>query len=165
MEKDLLYMARALDLARQARAEGEAPVGALIERDGRILGEGYNRREGSADPMAHAEILAIRQAARMQGDWRLEGCTLYVTLEPCVMCVGAALWSRIKRIVFGCREPKWGSLGSRIHLLDPPLFPHKIQVTPGILAPEAAALLKEFFKSLRKKSLSQGPGKNAPRGI
>ena len=159
-EKESFFMAQALDLARQAQVEHEIPVGALVEREGRVLGKGYNRRAGSCDPTAHAEILAIQEAALRQGDWRLEGCTLYVTLEPCAMCVGAALWARIERIVYGCREPKWGALGSVLHLLEPPLFPHKIRVTEGVLAEESSLLLKTFFSRLRvqDKSTSQGWG-------
>ena len=154
-------MSQALGLARQAQAENEIPVGAVVEKEGQVLGKGYNQRDQSGDPTAHAEILSLQEAALKQGDWRLEGCTLYVTLEPCAMCVGAALWSRIDRIVFGCREPKWGALGSVVHLLEPPLFPHKIQVTEGVLAEESSQLLKAFFSCLRKEP---SPSPNAPRG-
>ena len=160
-ERDEHWMREALREAGEAFAREEIPVGAVIVLGDECLSRASDLRETTGDPTAHAEILALQEAALSQGDWRLEGCTLYVTLEPCAMCVGAALWSRIDRIVFGCREPKWGALGSVLHLLDPPLFPHKIQVTEGILAEESSQLLKTFFSGLRNQ---RPPSPNAPRG-
>jgi tRNA(adenine34) deaminase len=153
---DISFMHQSLDLARQAMSEGETPVGAIVCRGTDVLGRGYNRREQSKDPTTHAEILALREASVHMGDWRLEGCTLYVTLEPCAMCVGACLMARIDRIVFGAPEPKWGALGSRVNLLQDSPFPHKIQVTASVLAEDSAALLKDFFATLRSQK------KNAP---
>ena len=143
------YMHEALALAREAAAAGEVPVGCVIAGpDGRVIGYGRNRREESGDATAHAEIEAIREACAALGDWRLEDCTLYVTLEPCPMCAGAILNARVPRVVFGARDPSVGCCGSVIDLFYEKLG-HRPAVTPDVLAEDSAALLKEFFKEKR----------------
>ena len=143
------YMHEALALAREAAAAGEVPVGCVIAGpDGRVIGYGRNRREESGDATAHAEIEAIREACAALGDWRLEDCTLYVTLEPCPMCAGAILNARAPRVVFGARDPSVGCCGSVIDLFYEKLG-HRPAVTPDVLAEDSAALLKEFFKEKR----------------
>jgi tRNA(adenine34) deaminase len=139
----------ALGLARRAARRGEVPVGALVMRGGAILGRGSNRRESASDPTHHAEIEAIRRAAHRLGSWRLEGCDLYVTMEPCAMCAGACVNARIRKIIFGCKDPKAGyveSLGSivRDHRLN-----HRCEVLGGVLEAECGAVLKEFFRARR----------------
>ena len=143
------YMREALSLARQAAAQGEVPVGALVVGpDGAILGRGRNRREEVPDATAHAELEAIREACRTLGSWRLGGCTLFVTLEPCPMCTGAIILSRIPCLVFGAREPQTGSVGSVIDLFQE-RYRHEPKVYAGILAAECAALLRDFFEERR----------------
>jgi tRNA(adenine34) deaminase len=143
-------MREALVLADEAAAAGEVPVGALVvSPDGRVLGRGRNRREQALDPTAHAELLAIREAAVVSGAWRLAGCTLYVTLEPCAMCAGAAVLARIDRLVFGAADPKGGFCGSLGDLVRDPRLNHRLEVRGGLLADEAGAKLKEFFAALR----------------
>jgi tRNA(adenine34) deaminase len=143
-------MRAALAQAVLAAEAGETPVGAVVARGADILGRGRNRREGEGDPTAHAELLAIREAARALGGWRLTGCTLYVTLEPCPMCAGAILNARLRRVVFGAQDPKAGCCGSVTDLFALP-FNHRPAVSGGCLAPESAALLQTFFHSLRAK--------------
>lgn len=142
-------MRLALQQARRARRRGEIPVGAVIERGGEIIGEGHNRRETDNDPLAHAEIIAIRQAAQVVGDWRLVGCTIYVTLEPCAMCAGALVASRVERLVFGTRDPKAGFCGSLGDLVTDKRLNHRLEVTEGVLAEDCAGLLRDFFATLR----------------
>ena len=142
-------MRLALQQARRARRRGEIPVGAVIERGGEIIGEGHNRRETDNDPLAHAEIIAIRQAAQAVGDWRLVGCTIYVTLEPCAMCAGALVASRVERLVFGTRDPKAGFCGSLGDLVTDKRLNHRLEVTEGVLAEDCAGLLRVFFATLR----------------
>ena len=144
-------MARALDLARAAAAQGEVPVGAVVYETatGRILGEGANRRESAHDPLAHAELIAIAAACREIGDWRLNHCTLVVTLEPCPMCAGAIVNSRIGRLVFGASDPKAGSCGSLMRLTEDPRLNHRVTPITGLLEAECSQLLKDFFKRLR----------------
>ncbi len=142
-------MRLALQQARRARRRGEIPVGAVIERGGEIIGEGHNRRETDNDPLAHAEIIAIRQAAQAVGDWRLVGCTIYVTLEPCAMCAGALVASRVERLVFGTRDPKAGFCGSLGDLVTDRRLNHRLEVTEGVLAEDCAGLLRDFFATLR----------------
>jgi tRNA(adenine34) deaminase len=142
-------MRLALQQARRARRRGEIPVGAVIERGGEIIGEGHNRRETDNDPLAHAEIIAIRQAAQAVGDWRLVGCTIYVTLEPCAMCAGALVASRVERLVFGTRDPKAGFCGSLGDLVTDKRLNHRLEVTEGVLAEDCAGLLRDFFATLR----------------
>lgn len=146
---DAAYMRRALELARRGQAEGEVPVGALVVLDARVIGEGWNRPVGAADPTAHAEILALRAAAQAVGNYRLAGAHLYVTLEPCAMCVGAMMHARIARVVFGARDPKTGSAGSVIDLFSESRLNHHATVVGGVLAEESGALLSAFFAARR----------------
>ncbi len=143
-------MDQALTLARQAANEGEVPVGAVVVLDGEIVGTGRNRREKNKNALAHAELEAIDEACRNLGGWRLWKCDMYVTLEPCPMCTGAIINSRIKRLVYGASDRKAGSCGSVINLFSLP-YNHKPEVTSGIKAEECSALLSDFFKKLRKK--------------
>jgi tRNA(adenine34) deaminase len=149
--RDHRRMTEALKEAEKAAAIGEVPVGALVVCRGRVIGRGYNRREIDADPVAHAEILAIRQAAQVLGDWRLVGCTLYVTLEPCAMCAGALINSRIARLVFGAHDPKGGYCQTLGNLVQDPRLNHQVEMVGGVLRAESARLLKEFFRGLRSR--------------
>ena len=143
------YMSLALELAREAAEHGEVPVGCVItDRDGRVIGRGRNRREESGDATAHAEVEAIREACAAVGDWRLEGCAMYVTLEPCPMCAGAIINSRIPTLAFGARDALTGSCGSVIDLFSES-YGHRPAVFAGVLAEECAGLLKEFFRGKR----------------
>ena len=151
LRNDERIMRRALGLARRAFARGEVPVGAMVMRDGEILGRGYNKRESSADPTHHAEIEAIRRAAKKTGGWRLSGCTLYVTLEPCPMCAGACVNARIARIVYGCHDPKAGYVRTLGAVASDPRLNHRCEVTAGVLEEECGAILKEFFRGRRGK--------------
>ncbi len=148
---DAAWMRLALDEARRALEHDDVPVGALAVRDGQVIGVGRNRREADQDPTAHAEMIAIRQAAAHIGHWRLEGVTLYCTLEPCTMCAGAMILARLPRLVIATRDPKAGMGGSVLDLLDHPQLNHRVEVAQmdGPLAEEAAQLLKDFFASLR----------------
>ncbi len=146
---DARFMQRALELARQGQAEGEVPVGAVVVREGQVIGEGWNRPIAAADPTAHAEIRALRQAAQDAGNYRLTGATLYVTLEPCAMCIGAMFHARIARVVYGARDPKTGSAGSVVDLFSEPRLNHHATVTGGVLAEESGALLSAFFAARR----------------
>ncbi len=142
-------MESALDEARRAAAAGEVPVGAVVVRDEEVVGRGHNRRESWGDPMAHAEMIALARAAARQQDWRLEGCSVYVTLEPCAMCAGAMVNARIDRLVFGARDPKGGYCGSVGDLVREPRLNHQITVCSGVLAEESSELLRSFFRRLR----------------
>ena len=148
-ERDEYFMSIALQLAREAAAEGEVPVGAVIVRDGEIVGKGRNRRETAKNSLAHAEIEAINEACRCLGGWQLVNCTMYVTLEPCPMCAGAIINSRIDRLVQGAKNPKAGSCGSIVDLFALP-YNHRPQVDSGVLEDECALALKDFFKMLRR---------------
>jgi len=148
---DNYWMGIALREARKAADRGEVPIGALVVRDGAVLGRGYNLREASRDPVAHAEIIAIRKAAKKEVSWRLTGATLYVTLEPCIMCMGAMLLARIDRLVFGCHDPKGGAAGSLYDLSDDYRLNHSIKVTPGVREAECASILSDFFAALRRE--------------
>ena len=148
MEREA-YMSLALELAREAAAEGEVPVGCVIAGpDGAVIGRGRNRREETGDATAHAELEAIRQACAALGDWRLSGCTLTVTLEPCPMCAGAIISARIPTVVYGAREPAFGSCGSVIDLFSEG-YGHRPAVYPGVLREDCAALLRDFFRDKR----------------
>lgn len=144
------FMCEALTLARQAAQEGEVPVGAVVVKDGNVIATGRNRREGAHNALAHAEIEALNGACAALGGWRLSGCTLYVTLEPCPMCAGAIINARVDRVVYGADDPKAGSCGSMTNLFALP-YNHSPQLERGVLEEECAAVLKEFFKNLRKK--------------
>jgi len=153
-EDDRRFMQAALAEARAAKQCGEVPIGAVLVLDGQIIGRGHNRRETGADPTAHAEMQAIRQAAAAIDHWRLLQTTLYVTLEPCVMCMGAIILARIPRLVFACRDPRAGAVGSIYDFSQDERFNHRVAVTEGVLAQECTELLSGFFKELRagKKS-------------
>lgn len=144
-------MKAAIKQARKAEALGEVPIGCVIEYEGKIIARGYNRRIVDKTVLAHAEILAIRKACRRIGDWRLEGCTMYVTLEPCPMCAGAIVQARIPKVVIGCMNPKAGCAGSVLDMLHEPGFNHQVEVESGVLQEECSQMLTEFFKNLRKK--------------
>ncbi|MCK9388635.1 MAG: tRNA adenosine(34) deaminase TadA [Sulfuritalea sp.] len=146
-------MGLALDLAREAGAIGEVPVGALIVMDGEVVGRGFNQPIGRHDPTAHAEIMALRDAATRLGNYRLPGCTLYVTLEPCAMCAGAIMHARVDRVVYGARDPKTGAAGSVIDLFGESRLNHHTAVVGGVLAEECGSLLSEFFAARRGRTL------------
>ena len=145
-------------LAQRASERGEVPVGAVVVQDGVALGRGHNRRETREDPTHHAEIEAIRKAARRAGSWRLEGAVLYVTLEPCAMCAGACVNARIARIVFGCTDPKGGYAGTLGNVAADSRLNHRCAVEGGTLAEESAAILKSFFRERRGKKTRRGKG-------
>ncbi len=151
MDRDEIYMRKALELAELAARQGEVPVGAIVVKrsTGEIVGRGFNRREYGRSPLTHAEIVAIDQASRKLGGWRLVDCELYVTLEPCPMCAGAIINSRIQRVVFGAADPKAGSCGSVVNLFELP-FNHKPEFIGGVLERECSQLLSDFFKKLRE---------------
>ena len=146
------YMKEALKQAKKAYALGEVPIGCVIVHEGKIIGRGYNRRNMDKNTLAHAEITAINKASKYIGDWRLEECTLYVTLEPCQMCAGAIVQARIPEVVMGCMNPKAGCAGSILNILEMPQFNHQVSVTKGILEQECSELLKLFFTELRKRN-------------
>ena len=148
---DEKYMRQAIRLAEKAYALDETPIGCVIVHEGKVIGRGYNRRNTDKNPLAHAEITAIRKAGKKMGDWRLEDCTLYVTLEPCQMCAGAIVQSRVARVVVGCMNPKAGCAGSILNLLDMKEINHQAELETGVLGEECSALMKRFFKELRLK--------------
>ena len=157
MGSDELYMRMALDEARKAASIGEIPIGAVVVRDGEVVSRASNRREVDADPTAHAEIIAVRAAAAALGHWRLEGCTVYVTLEPCPMCAGALHAARVDRCVYGAVDPKAGALGTLYDIASDTRLNHRYEVTAGVMSVECAALLKEFFAALRAKGREPEP--------
>ena len=150
-DTDEKYMKEALKQAKKAYALEETPIGCVIVHEGKIISRGYNRRNTDKHPLAHAEITAIRKASKKLGDWRLEGCTLYVTLEPCQMCAGAIIQSRMDRVVIGCMNPKAGCAGSVLNLLQVDRFNHQADVTRGVLEEKCSELMKSFFRELREK--------------
>ena len=145
------FMKLALEEARKAYDMGEVPVGAVIVRDGEIVGRGHNLTHTAKDPTAHAEIIALRDAARTLGGWRLPGCTMYVTTEPCSMCAGAIVLSRMPRLYIGTMDPKAGACGSVYNIVSDSRLNHRVETETGLLAEECGLLMKEFFRSLRKK--------------
>ena len=145
------YMKEAIRQAHKAWKLGEVPIGCVIVRDGRIIARGYNRRNTDKNTLAHAELQATRRASRIAGDWRLEDCTIYVTLEPCQMCAGAIVQARIPRLVIGSRNPKAGCAGSVLNLLQVPAFNHQVEIREGVLEEECSAMLTNFFRELREK--------------
>lgn len=145
------YMKAAMTQAKKAYALGEVPIGCVIVHEGKIIGRGYNRRNTDKNTLAHAEITAINKASRKIGDWRLEDCTLYVTLEPCQMCSGAIVQARIPEVVIGCMNPKAGCAGSVLDLLHQDGFNHQVETIQGILGEECSGMMKDFFKELREK--------------
>ena len=153
MTEDEKYMRQAIRLAKKAGDNGDVPIGCIIVYQGKVIGRGYNRRNKDKSPLAHAEIMAIKKASKIIGDWRLEECRMYVTLEPCQMCSGAIVQARIPEIVIGCMNPKAGCAGSIINILDMPAFNHQVSITRGVCQKECSEMLKEFFKNLRKNAI------------
>ena len=149
-ERELLFMRRALAAAEEAAGRGEVPVGAVVVVGGEIVAVAHNERETGCDPTAHAEILALRRAAAVLGSWRLTAADLYVTMEPCPMCAGALVNARLRRLYFGCDDPKAGAVRTLYSLVDDPRLNHRVEVVPGVLAAEGAALLRSFFSRLRQ---------------
>lgn len=149
------FMREALKQAKKAYRLGEVPIGCVIVYQGKIIGRGYNRRNTDKNTLAHAEITAIRRASKYIGDWRLEDCTLYVTLEPCQMCAGAIVQARISEVVMGCMNPKAGCAGSILNILEMPQFNHQVSVTRGVLEEKCSALLKLFFTELRARNKAE----------
>jgi len=154
-DKDEYWMGHALALAQEAANLGEVPVGAIVVHNEQIIGAAHNLRESNQDPLAHAETLAVQQAAKYLGSWRLEGCTVYVTLEPCPMCAGALWLSRISRCVFGCTDPRSGYLQSIGNLMDHQILNHHYEITSGIREKECSEILRTFFRRIRKKKSSK----------
>jgi len=148
----LKFMRLALRDALRAQKEGEVPVGALVVQDGRLIARAHNRPIHLQDPSAHAEILALRRAARKLGNYRLTACTLYVTIEPCAMCAGAIVQARLRRVVFGASDPKAGACGSTLTVLNHPKLNHKVEIVSGVLAEECAAIVRAFFRRKRGES-------------
>ncbi|MFR2565109.1 MAG: tRNA adenosine(34) deaminase TadA [Anaerovoracaceae bacterium] len=148
-------MKEALAEAKKAAAAGEVPVGAVIVKDGEIIGRGHNETETAKDPTAHAEMIAIRQAAKNLGGWRLTGCTMYVTTEPCSMCAGAIVWSRISRLFIGTMDPKSGACGSVFNIPQESRLNHFVEIETGLMQEECSSLMKSFFKELRKRKLEE----------
>lgn len=155
---DARWMQHALSLARQAERDGEVPVGAVVVHDGNIVGEGWNQVIAHSDPGAHAEMLALREAGRRLGNYRLPGCVLFVTLEPCCMCAGAMIHARLDRVVYGAADPKTGAAGGRFELLQDPRHNHRPEVGGGCLAEECGALLQDFFRRRRASARPAGEG-------
>lgn len=153
--KHITYMQAAIEEAKKAQNLGEVPIGAVIVKDGEIIARGYNLRETSQLSNAHAEMIAIAKANEMVGSWRLEDCTLYVTLEPCPMCAGAIVQSRIPTVVFGAHDPKGGCCGTIYNLLDESKFNHRCELVSGVLEEECGQLLSDFFRNLRQKKKQQ----------
>lgn len=144
-------MKEAIRQAKKAYALDEVPIGCVIVYEGKIIARGYNRRNTDKNTLSHAELNAIRKASRKLGDWRLDGCTMYVTLEPCQMCAGAIVQSRIQKVIMGCRNPKAGCAGSILNLLQVPQFNHQAEIEEGVLEEQCSELIKEFFRNLREK--------------
>lgn len=158
MTEDEKFMAEAVRQAEKAYALGEVPIGCVIIYEGKIIARGYNRRNTDKNTLAHAELNAIRKASRKLGDWRLDGCTMYVTLEPCQMCAGAIVQSRIQKVVMGCRNPKAGCAGSVLNLLQIPEFNHQAEIKEGVLGEQCSELLKNFFRELRSGKVKKNNG-------
>ena len=150
MDKDIEYMREALKEAELAKLEDEVPIGCVIVKDGRIIARGHNQRDKSHNPLGHAETLAIKAASEVVGDWQLVDCILYVTIEPCIMCSGAIIQSRIKRVVYGAPDIKGGAFGSSINILEANNINHHPEVTKGVLEEECSLIIKNYFKSKRK---------------
>ncbi|MCQ2422034.1 MAG: tRNA adenosine(34) deaminase TadA [Lachnospiraceae bacterium] len=151
LRDDVYFMKKALHQADRAAMLGEVPIGCVILYEGKIIGRGFNLRKNKHTTLAHAEITAIRQACKVIGDWRLEGCTMYVTLEPCQMCAGAIVQSRLDRVVIGTDNPKAGCAGSILNLLQMKEFNHQVEITRGILREECSEVLQSFFRDMRKR--------------
>lgn len=152
LTQDEKYMRAAIREAKKAYKLGEAPIGCVIVYEGKIIGRGYNRRKTDKNTLSHAEITAIKKASKIIGDWRLEGCTMYVTLEPCQMCAGAIVQGRVDKVVIGCMSPKSGCAGSIINILQMSEFNHQVEIEKGVLEDECSTMLSEFFVELREAS-------------
>lgn len=149
------YMAKAIKLAQKAYVQGDVPIGCVIVKDDKVIARGYNKRNLKKTTLAHAELLAIEQASKKLGDWRLEDCTMYVTLEPCQMCAGAIVQARIPKVVIGCMNKKAGCAGSILNMFDMPAFNHQVETVYGIRQEECSSLMKNFFADLRKGVISK----------
>lgn len=160
MDQHEKYMKMAIREAKKAYDLGEVPIGCVVVYENKVIGRGYNRRTSDKNSLSHAELTAIKKASKKMGDWRLEDCTLYVTLEPCQMCSGAIVQARIKEVVIGCMNPKAGCAGSILNLLQMPEFNHQAEITRGVLEEECSGLLKQFFKELRVKVKEEKLAKN-----
>ena len=161
MEQHIKYMKEALKQAKKAYALGEVPIGCVIVYEDKIIARGYNRRNTDKNTLAHAEVSAINRASKKLGDWRLEDCTLYVTLEPCQMCAGAIVQSRITNVVMGCMNPKAGCGGSILNILEMPEFNHQVNVIRGVMEEECSQILQDFFKELRVRNKEEKAAKKA----
>jgi len=150
LPEDAFWMEQALEQARMAAQAGEVPVGAVVIKDGKILGSGHNRNLFDNDPTAHAEIVALRQAAATLGNHRLTGCEMFVTIEPCAMCAGAMIHARVARLVYGASDPKAGAAGSVLEVLNHPRLNHQMKIIPGVLAQQCSEILQEFLRTKRK---------------
>lgn len=146
------FMKEAIKQAKKALKIGEVPIGCVIEYEGKIIGRGYNRRKADKNTLSHAELNAIRKASKVMGDWRLEDCTMYVTLEPCQMCAGAIVQARMKKVIIGCMNPKAGCAGSILNILQMEEFNHQVEIERGILEKECSHMLTDFFKQLRVRN-------------
>ena len=155
LEEQLKYMNQAYELAKKAASKGDVPIGCVIVRNGKVIAKGYNRRNKDKQVLAHAEIIAIKKASKVVGDWRLEDCTMYVTLEPCQMCAGAIVQARIPEVIMAASNPKAGCAGSVMDILNNPDFNHQVSVKKGILQEECSALLKDFFRELRIRNKAE----------
>lgn len=152
---DEFFMKLAIEEAKKAERLGEVPIGAVIVKDNNVIASGYNLRETTQNAVTHAELLAIQQACEETGGWRLEGTTLYVTLEPCPMCSGAILLSRVERVVYGAVDPKAGCAGTLMNLLEDDRFNHRCEVVPGVLGDECGSMLTQFFRNIRQRKKEQ----------
>ena len=157
LTEDEKYMREALKLAKKAAGIDEVPIGCVIVHENKIIARGYNRRNTDKSTLAHAEIMAIKKASRVIGDWRLEDCTMYVTLEPCQMCAGAIVQSRMQKVVIGSMNPKAGCAGSVLNLLQMAQFNHQVEIEKGILGEECSTMLSTFFRELREKKKAKAP--------
>ena len=155
MDKDNFFMEQALLEAKKAYKIKEVPIGAVVECNGEIIGRGFNRRESDNDPTAHAEMIAIREAAQALNDWRLEGCSIYVTVEPCLMCAGAIQKARLKRLVYGTESDKDGAFGTLIDILQDNRLNHQVEIKSGVMLEECRDLIKKFFKELRSGRMGE----------
>ena len=151
MTRDEKFMRQAMTQAKKAYAQGETPIGCVIVYQDKVIARGYNKRNGKKNTLAHAEIIAIHKASKIIGDWRLEECTMYVTLEPCPMCAGAIVQARISRVVVGSMNPKAGCAGSVLNLLQQPVFNHQVELTTGVMGEDCSQLMSGFFRELRQK--------------
>ena len=157
---DEKYMKMALKEAKKAYDLNEVPIGCVIVRDDKVIGKGYNKRNTDKNVLSHAELIAMKQACKKTGDWRLEDCTMYVTLEPCPMCAGAIVQARIPRVVIGCMNPKAGCAGSIYNLLQEPAFNHQVSLFKGVLEEECSQMLSDFFRELRRKKKEEKNAQN-----